>query len=77
MLKIDILYVEGCSSTSDTLELVKEVIDKMGIKAQINTILIRNSEQAREYKLFGSPTVLVNGLDIDPRVRNQQWFGIT
>lgn len=77
MIKIDILFVEGCNSTPETINLIKRIVDEMNVEAQINEILIKNSEQAKEHKLFGSPTVQINGIDIDPKMRDQHWFGIT
>jgi len=77
MINIDILYVDGCSSTPQTVKLIEEVLSEVGVDAKINLKLISNSEEAKEYKLFGSPTVQINGLDIDPKVRDQNWSGIT
>jgi len=77
MVNIDLIYVEGCSSTPETLNLINEVVNDLGIEAKINTILVENSEQAKQWKFFGSPTVQINGVDIDPEMRNKEWFGIT
>ncbi|MGB9731613.1 hypothetical protein [Calditerrivibrio nitroreducens] len=47
MVNIDLIYLEGCSSTPETLKLINEVVNDLGIEAKINTILVENSEQAK------------------------------
>ncbi len=40
-------------------------------------ILVRTHEEAARYRLHGSPTVLVEGLDADPAMRGRTDYGFT
>lgn len=46
------------------LKLIKESLDELGVKAEVEEILIDSDEKARKYNFVGSPTVRINGKDI-------------
>jgi len=49
----------------------------MGIEIEFDHIIIQNQDDARTHRHLGSPTVQVNGLDIEPEARTVQRFGLT
>lgn len=76
-MNIQILGIKGCGSTPKTVELVKSVANSMGINIDLQIVTIETPEQAREEHFIGSPTVKINGLDIEPAARDVKFFGIT
>lgn len=44
---------------------------------QLETMVVMTQEQANQERLMGSPTVLVNGVDLDPSMRNKTSFGFS
>jgi hypothetical protein len=71
-----VLHNEGCPATPKTIELIKECILELGIKnIDFQEVLIATQEEAEEWRFLGSPTVQVNGIDIDPSARNSNVFG--
>ncbi len=72
---IRILYTDGCPATPKTVELVRECVSELGLRVELTTIPVRTQEEAREWRFLGSPTVQVNGVDIDPAVRGSRQFG--
>jgi len=76
-LAIKVLHTEGCTATPETLELIEEVAGRTGTPIDVERILIESPEQALELKFLGSPTVLVNGLDVDPAAREHGAYGFT
>jgi 3-keto-L-gulonate-6-phosphate decarboxylase len=77
VLQIRILYTAGCANTPQTIQRVREVARAMGIPIQIDRIQVTTQDQANELRFLGSPTVQVNGRDIDPAAREVQTFGFT
>jgi hypothetical protein len=73
-MTLDLLYLAGCPNHDLSLELVCSVLEAEGLNAEIRQILIRNGDDARTHGFPGSPTVRVNGRDIED-VPTQQ-FGI-
>lgn len=50
---------------------------KNGIAINFKHVVVRTPEKAKEYRLIGSPTVQIEGLDIEPEARDIEQFGIT
>ncbi len=74
-LDIAVLYTHGCPATPDTIGRIRECVDESGIPAQVRKVLIESQEDADRSRFLGSPTVQVNGVDIDPSVRGIRVFG--
>ena len=77
MLDVQVLYTEGCANMPQTIQRVRDVAREMGIAIQINQVLVSSQEQADALRFLGSPTVQINGQDIDPAARTATTFGFT
>jgi hypothetical protein len=53
------------------------VAQDLGIAIEIRKVLVTTQDQADELRFLGSPTVQVNGQDIDPAARTASSFGFT
>jgi hypothetical protein len=49
----------------------------MGIAIQVNQVLVASQDEADALHFLGSPTVQINGQDIDPAARAATTFGFT
>lgn len=76
-MNIEILYVEGCPHHDRTLELVSQVARDLRVDAQIRFREVKTSEEAERLRFLGSPTVQIDGRDIDPQVRTRVDYGIS
>ena len=76
-MQVRILSIEGCGGTEETTKRVEETAQELGIPIECEHILIKTQEEARKYRHIGSPTVQVNGLDIEPDARVTNRFGLT
>ena len=65
-LKIEFLYWEDCPSHPQAWKLLQEVMDEAGIEAPVERIEVVADEDAERLAFPGSPTIRVNGADIDP-----------
>ena len=74
---IQILFSEGCPHTSATIDLVKSVSKEMKLDIALERIQIDDHLQAQKLNFLGSPTIRVNGVDIDPSARSAQFSGLT
>ena len=64
--KISFLYSDDCPSHPEALSRLRKIMDQEGITAEIETINVRTNEEAVTYRFRGSPTILIDGQDIDP-----------
>jgi hypothetical protein len=64
-IKVQVLVSPGCSHGASALELVSQVIGENAPEAEVETILVSTLEDASRWLFPGSPTVRVNGADIE------------
>ena len=76
-LVVRVLYAEGCANTPPTIQRVREVAQEMGIPIALDQVLVTTQAQADALLFLGSPTVQINGQDIDPAARAATVFGFT
>jgi hypothetical protein len=78
MKRVEILYFESCPGWQPTLQRIREVVAREGLDAvvAIKTIAIETDEQAQHARFIGSPTVRVDGRDIDPTSIDNTNFGL-
>ena len=60
------LYYEECPSHEQALERLREVMAEEGIPREVEVVEVETEEQAHELRFVGSPTIRVDGQDIDP-----------
>lgn len=70
-MKIDVLYFDGCPNHHPTMDLVRDIVQNLGLNAAIREVRVHDTDEALRLRFFGSPTVHVNGEDVDPAVRGR------
>jgi hypothetical protein len=65
-LKITFLYSEDCPSHDEALQRLRRSIELERISADIEIVKVTTDGEAERRKFVGSPTIVVNGRDIDP-----------
>jgi hypothetical protein len=73
---VELLYFEACPHRRDALALINDVLLKQAAVAQVREIEVPDSDAARENKFLGSPTIRVNGKDIEPAARSMRRYGL-
>lgn len=73
-MTLELLYLAGCPHRDETVDLVNSVLEAEGVPAEVQEILIGSREDSDTHSFPGSPTVRVNGQDIE-RIATMQ-FGI-
>jgi hypothetical protein len=64
-LNIDFLYWEDCPSHERALSMLDEVLKEQKVQARVRVMRVDTPEQAEELRFPGSPTIRVDGIDID------------
>lgn len=65
-MQIQFLYWEGCPSHPEAWQRLERVLSELASEAEVERIEIRTEEEAEQWRFPGSPTILVDGHDIDP-----------
>ncbi len=64
-LVVEFLYSEDCPSHDRALEMLEQVIKDEGVQPRIDIRRVETEEEAERYRFPGSPTIRINGTDID------------
>lgn len=67
-MKIQLLYILDCPWCLKTKKLLRESLKELGTDAKVEEILVDSEEKAKKYQFVGSPTIRINGKDIQERV---------
>jgi hypothetical protein len=77
VIHVLVLSSEGCDNTLPTILLIEKTARELNLPIKLETLLIETQDQAERNRFPGSPTVQINGIDIDPAMRNNTSFGFT
>jgi len=64
-VSIQLQYFKGCPNVFTLLENIKTAIIGIEDKVKLTEIVINSNELANELKFRGSPTLLINGIDLE------------
>ena len=65
-VRVEILARSDCQSRGMARIVVERAIDELDISADVTVVEIASQAQAKKRGFLGSPTVRVNGLDVEP-----------
>jgi len=69
---IHILTLEGCPNCNAAKELAEQTVRELHVLADIEGIQVNNEIEAERYHFLGSPTIQVNGEDIEVDRRHEK-----
>jgi hypothetical protein len=75
-MNIEVLYIGDCPNYLPAVDRLRTVLRQEGLPAVISEIEIKDTTAAKELNFFGSPTIRINGLDIDVDSRNVTRTGL-
>lgn len=68
-MKIEVLYFDGCPNHMPTAQRVRAIVKQEGVSAEVTEIEVKDESEARALAFPGSPTIRVDGLDVEPALR--------
>ena len=67
-MDIELLYFDGCASWKDTLVDVRAALAEAGSDDDVRLVKVESRDAAQRLRFLGSPTVRVNGRDVESDV---------
>jgi hypothetical protein len=74
-ISVQVQMSPGCGHGQQTVTLVRDVLSRLAPDARVELVEVRSVEDAGRLGFRGSPTVLVDGEDIEPRPPSGVGFG--
>jgi hypothetical protein len=74
-LKIEVLYFKGCPHHHPAVALIRQALSVEGIEIPVEEVEVTDAATAHELGFLGSPSIRIDGLDVEPEARGLQTFG--
>ena len=65
-VKVELLVVDACPNEAPARDVLRRVLDRVGVNVPIATVVIADDDQAQRYGFHGSPSFHVDGQDVFP-----------
>lgn len=65
-MRVEVLFVPGCPNYEPAVERVKKVLAGEALNSEVEGIVVATAEDARALRFPGSPTIRINGDDVEP-----------
>jgi len=75
-MTIEVLYFDGCPNHETLLPRLRELLTRAGIPTEIDLRKITDDETAQRERFLGSPTIRVNGRDVEPDAERRTDYGL-
>ena len=75
-MTIEILYFDGCPNHERLVERLPRLLEREAITATIELRNVPDDAQAQRERFLGSPTIRINGHDIDPGAADRTDYGL-
>ena len=75
-MTIELLYFDGCPNHEAFVPHLRELLDQAGIQATIELRRIETVDDAERGRFLGSPTVRIDGRDVDPGAVGREDYGM-
>jgi len=77
VVQVRVLSSEGCANTPPTVERLRQVADALGVRIDLATVVVATPEEAEALRFLGSPTVQLDGRDLEPAARGATGSGFS
>lgn len=74
--RLELLVFDGCPNIDATLERALAAIREADVCADLRIVRVESDDQAKQLRFLGSPTVRVDGRDVDPSAESRDDFGL-
>ena len=75
-MRVELLYFDDCPSYERLLPRLRALVDAHAPSTEIELRRIDSQDAAERERFLGSPTVLVDGEDVDPSASARTDFGL-
>ncbi|MBI5182837.1 MAG: DUF2703 domain-containing protein [Nitrospinae bacterium] len=75
-MKVELLYFDGCPTYKEAMKILKECVHEVDPTIRIEKIKVISNDHARSLEFLGSPTIRINGRDIEEKAQGWKDFGL-
>ena len=75
-ITIEVLFAPGCESRDETLLMIDKVVNSLGVTVDLKETTIGSTPQATKARFLGSPSVQVDGRDVETEFEGKTDYGV-
>jgi alkylmercury lyase len=75
-VNVEVLYFDGCPSHEALLPRLRQLMAQVGVAVPVQLTHIESTAVAKRERFLGSPTLRINGEDVDPTASQRTDFGL-
>jgi hypothetical protein len=75
--RVEIPYFEGCPNHEPALALVERLASELRVEPEIEPVEVADPDGAVALRFLGSPTVRVDGVDVEPGAEERRDFAFS
>jgi hypothetical protein len=75
-MKIEVLYVPNCPHHAIALDRLRGILSAESFQKHVNEVLVQDADMAQSLQFPGSPTIRINGRDVEPQSGKTSAFGL-
>jgi hypothetical protein len=75
-MKVELLYFDGCPGYAELREHLPHLLEQVGVSVMIEERSVDSEEAAARERFLGSPTVRVDGRDVDRTATERADYGL-
>ena len=75
-MRIEFLWFDGCPTHETARTVLIETIEELAIDVTVEEIQVESDEAALTHRFQGSPSIRVNGEDVDPISVEEMPYGM-
>lgn len=68
--KVQVLYFDGCPNHAQTVQRVNAALTELGLSTPVEEVEVKTPADAERLRFLGSPSVHIDGIDIEPAARS-------
>ena len=76
-VQVRVLSSVGCANALPTVERIRQVAQDLGVPIELTTVVVTTREEAQALRFLGSPTVQLDGRDVEPAARGATGSGFS
>ena len=76
-MRVQVLYFEGCPNHKPAVDLARQVAAELNLAIQVEEVEVSRGDDVTAARFLGSPTIQVEGLDVEPAARLRTDYGFS
>jgi hypothetical protein len=76
-MNVEVLHTAACPHAAEYLPRLRQLVVAAGVRDPVRVRLIADADEAQRERFLGSPTLRVEGRDVEPDAERRSDFGLS